>query len=406
MSTPSLEAEKRGFKAPGTGFMVAGALIGAVGAYLFQVYGGRSLGPEDFAPVSVLWTTFFILATVLLVPVEQYVTREAASGRRALPHDLMPTFVMAVIGAVIGGVFVFLTLDDLFEGSYQYVLQIVLLMVGYSLLFVAKGLLAGTRHFGQVGWALVVETSARLAGGLIAIQLFATATSLGWAMVIGGFAVLGMGWWRYDIGESKERSAPARGFLTGYVGGTSSSQLLLGGAPIAVAALGASPALISIVFVTFTLFRAPLTLIFALQGRILPYLVGLARDANHTQLARIARLVVFGGAVVALFGGLVGWLVGADVVSLLFGPEFAPSSTVAMLAAAGVMAAAAAQVGSQVLVAEARTRRLTVAWVGGLAAAVLALFLLSGEPDTLVAMSFAIGEFVALGLMAVLATRR
>jgi O-antigen/teichoic acid export membrane protein len=215
-----------------------------------------------------------------------------------------------------------------------------------------------------------------------------------------------MGWWRYDIGESKERSAPARGFLTGYVGGTSSSQLLLGGAPIAVAALGASPALISIVFVTFTLFRAPLTLIFALQGRILPYLVGLARDANHTQLARIARLVVFGGAVVALFGGLVGWLVGADVVSLLFGEEFAPTSTVAMLAAGGVMAAAAAQVASQVLVAEARTRRLSVAWLGGLAAAVLALFLLSGEPDTLVAMSFAIGEFVALGLMAVLATRR
>ena len=70
------------------------------------------------------------------------------------------------------------------------------------------------------------------------------------------------------------------------------------------------------------------------------------------------------------------------------------------------MAAAAAQVGSQVLVAEARTRRLSVAWLGGLAAAVLALFLLSGEPDTLVAMSFAIGEFVALGLMAVLATRR
>ncbi|MFV1961907.1 MAG: lipopolysaccharide biosynthesis protein [Acidimicrobiia bacterium] len=406
MSAPVVEADKRGFRAPGTGFMVAGALIGAVGAYLFQVYGGRSLGPAAFAPVSVLWTAFFILATVLLVPVEQYVTREVASGRRAIPHDLKPTFVMAAIGAAVGGVFVFATLDDLFEGDLQYVVQIVLLMVGYSLLFAGKGVLAGTRHFGQVGWVLVIETSARLLAGIIAIQLLATATSLGWAMVVGGIAVLAMKWWRYDKGESKERSAPAGGFLAGYVGGTTSSQLLLGGAPIAVAALGASPALISIVFVTFTLFRAPLTLIFALQGRVLPYLVGLAREANRAQLARIARLAVFGGAGLALLGALLGWLVGADVVALLFGEEFAPTAIVAMLAAGGVTAAAAAQIASQVLVAEARTRRLSFAWLGGLAAGVLALVLLRVEPDTRVALSFAIGEFVALGLMAVLATRR
>ena len=406
MSSAVVAADRRGFRARGTGFMVAGALIGAVGAYLFQVYGGRSLGPDAFAPVSVLWTTFFILATVLLIPVEQYVTREVASARRAIPHDLRPTFVMAAIGALIGGVFVFLTLDDLFEGDLQYVAQIILLMVGYSLLFFGKGVLAGTRHFARVGWVLVIETVARLLAGIIAIQLLATATSLGWAMVVGGFAVLAMRWWRYDMGESKEPSVPARGFLAGYVGGTSSSQLLLGGAPLAVAALGASPALISIVFVTFTLFRAPLTLIFALQGRVLPYLVGLAREARHSQLARIARLVVLGGAGLALLGGLVGWLVGADVVALLFGDEFAPTSTVAMLAAAGVMAAAAAQVASQVLVAEARTKRLSLAWFGGLAAGLLALVLLRVEPDTRVALSFAIGEFVALGLMAVLATRR
>ncbi len=406
MSAPVVEADKRGFRAPGTGFMVAGALIGAVGAYLFQVYGGRSIGPAAFAPVSVLWTAFFILATVLLVPVEQYLTREVASGRRALPHDLKPTFVMAAIGALVGGVFVFLTLDDLFEGDLQYVVQIVLLMLGYSLLFAGKGVLAGTRHFGQVGWVLVIETLARLLAGIIAIQLLATATSLGWAMVIGGIAVLAMRWWRYDKGDNKEPSAPAKGFLAGYVGGTASSQLLLGGAPIAVAALGASPALISIVFVTFTLFRAPLTLIFALQGRILPYLVGLAREANHSRLARIARLVVVGGAGLALLGGVLGWLVGADVIALLFGEEFAPTAIVAMLAASGVMAAAAAQIASQVLVADARTRRLSFAWLGGLAAGVLALVLLRIEPDTRVALSFATGEFVALGLMAILATRR
>ena len=405
MSAPAIETEARGFRAPGTGFMVGGGLIGAVGAYLFQVYGARAVGDVEFAPVALLWTTFFILATILLVPVEQYVTREVASGRRAIPHDLVPTLVMAGIGSVVGAGYVWWTLDD-FAGDPQYIGQIIILMVGYAFLFMGKGVLAGRRRFSGVGWVLIVETTARLVAGVIAIQLLATATSLGWAMVIGGFSVLALRWWRHDQGESRAPAAPARGFLAGYVGGTASSQVLLAGAPIAVAVLGGSPDLVSIVFVTFTLFRAPLTLIFALQGRVLPFLVGLARDANHARLSRIARLVVFGGTGLAVLGGLAGWLIGPDVVTVLYGEDFTPTAEVAMLAAGGVMAAAAAQIASQVLVAEGRTRRLSVAWLVGLAAGVVALVVLGGAIDTRVALAFAVGEFVALGMMAVLATRR
>jgi O-antigen/teichoic acid export membrane protein len=102
----------------------------------------------------------------------------------------------------------------------------------------------------------------------------------------------------------------------------------------------------------------------------------------------------------------VGWLVGPEVVSALFGEEFAPTSTVAMFAAAGVMAAAAAQIAGQVLVAEGRTSRLSLGWFGGLVAGVIALIVLGGEPDTRVAVSFAIGEAVALMLMGALAIRR
>ena len=204
----------------------------------------------------------------------------------------------------------------------------------------------------------------------------------------------------------RDSSSPARGFLAGYSGGTASSQLLLGGAPIAVAALGASPALISIVFVTFTLYRAPLTLIFALQGRILPYLVGLAKAEDSARLGRIASRVVLFGTVLAVLGGLVGWLIGADVVSVLYGEEFLPSRLMAMFAAAGVMAAASAQIASQVLVAEGRTRRLALAWLGGLVIAVFALLVLRGDPEVRVAGAFVIGEFVALGLMALLAICR
>jgi O-antigen/teichoic acid export membrane protein len=386
--------------------MVAGGLIGAVGAYIFQAYGGRELGTEAFAPVAQLWTVFFIIATVLLVPLEQYVTREVASGRKALPHDLIPALSVAGLGTLLGGGFVLVMLDRLFAGSWQYALQIVLMMIGYGLLFVGKGVLAGRRRFADVGWILIVETVVRLVAGVIAIQLFASAESLGWAMVLGGFAVLGLGWWRHDVGDRKARAAPASTFLGGYVGGTASSQVLLGAAPIAVALLGGSEALQSVVFATFTLYRAPLTLIFSLQGRILPYLVGIAGSGDRRKLALYARAVVVVGVGLAILGGLVGWLVGPDVVGILFKPEFAPSSTVAALAAAGVMAAAAAQIAGQVLVAEARTSRMAAAWFGGLIAAGVALAVLRGEPDVRVAVAFLIGQGVALILMAILAIRR
>jgi len=94
------------------------------------------------------------------------------------------------------------------------------------------------------------------------------------------------------------------------------------------------------------------------------------------------------------------------VVTLLYGGGYTPSILVATMAAAGVMAAAAAQITSQVLVAEGRTKVLGLAWFGGLVAAALVILMTSGAPDSRVAVGFVAGEFVALGLMAVLAIKR
>jgi O-antigen/teichoic acid export membrane protein len=406
VSSPLVDVPRRGFRAPGTGFMVGGGLVGAFGAYVFQWYGTQRLSADEFAPVGVLWTLFFILATILLVPVEQYVTREVASGRRALPGALKPMFVMAAIGGLIGGGVVVATLDRWFYGDPQYIAQIVLLTLGYGLLFMGKGVLAGSRRFAGVGWVMIVETVARLVAGVVLLWVLLDATSMGWAMVIGGFSILALRWWRHDQGATESAASPAGVFLLGYVGGTAPSQLLLAGAPLAVALLGAPPETVSVIFITFTLFRAPLTLIYALQGRILPYLVGLDRSGDRPRLAKIARNVVLGGTALALLGGLVGWLVGPTVVSALYGGEYTPAHMVAGLAAAGVMAAATAQIASQVLVAEGKTRALGPAWAGGLLVAAVATLLAGGVPEVRVAIGFVTGEFAALGLMALLAIRR
>ena len=406
MTETMLEANPRGFRAPGTTFMISGGLVGAVGAYLFQVIGANAIGSAAFAPISLLWTAFFILATISLVPIEQYVTREVASGRKAIPNAARATYWFAVAAAVVAVLFVTVTRESLFAGSWQYVIQAALLVIGYALLFFGKGVLAGRRRFAEVGWVLVIETAVRLVAGIVAIQMFATAESLGWAMVLGGFSVLGMGWWRKDGGDENAAPASASRFLGGYVGGSTSSQLLLGGAPIAAALFGAPASLVSVIFVTFTLYRAPLTLIFALQGRVLPYLVGLTGGTDRRRLARIAGLVVGAGVVLALVGGLGGWLVGPEVVGLLYNEEFIPGRAVAALAGGGVMAAAAAQIAGQVLVAEGRTARLAVAWFIGLLVALLVMAFYRPEPDLRVAVGFASGESVALFFMWFLAARK
>lgn len=384
--------------------MVSGGLIGAIGAYLFQVYGANALGSVAFAPISLLWTAFFILATVTLVPIEQYVTREVASGRKALPRAFRATYLAGVGAAASAALFVLFTLD-LFDDNFVYVIQAALLVVGYGLLFFGKGVLAGRRRFKDVGWVLIVEAAVRLAFGIAFINIFASAVSLGWAMVLGGFSVLALRWWRHDAGSEDTEPAPAGRFLGGYMGGSISSQLLLAGAPLAAAAFGASASLVSVIFITFTLYRAPLTLIFSLQGRILPYLVVLTEDESRARLARIARTVVLSGIGLALLGGVVGWLVGPEVVGLLFTDEFVPARGVAALAAAGVMAAASAQIAGQVLVAEGRTSRLALAWLGGLVVAMIVMFAYQPEPGLRVAAGFAAGESVALTLMWVLAVR-
>lgn len=395
----------RGFRAPGTGHMLAGSLVGAIGAYLFQLVGGRALGTEAFAPISVLWTVFFILATVVLVPLEQYITREASLGKRVLRTNLTPIVSVTAGAAVVGGTFALITRESLFAGERVFAFQLALLMAGYSVLLVGKGVLAGHRQFKNVGWILFWESTVRLAAGVVFLAIVVDARVLGWAMVIAPLAALGTRFWRFDTPDVRRHDlGDARGFLGAYIAGSAASQLLLAGAPLGVAALGGGPTLISITFVTFTLYRGPLTLIYALQARILPYLVRLSEEGNGG-LRRIAFGVLVGGGALAVLGGAVGYLIGPEVVGLLFGDEFRPDRLVAAMAAGGVVAASTAQVAGQALVAAGGTGRLAASWASGLVVALSVLVLAPIAADRAVALGFLAGEATAAVVVAFMTLR-
>ena len=99
--------------------MLIGTAIAMVGAYLFQLIVGRALGPEDFAPITVLWTIQFLIATTVFIPIEQLTVR-----RLAVPQpDRAPWGLYTAVIAVSAGsavVFSAATLDRLFQGNAAY----------------------------------------------------------------------------------------------------------------------------------------------------------------------------------------------------------------------------------------------------------------------------------------------
>ena len=386
----------RGLKAPGTARMIAGSLVAAVAAYLFQVLGVRSVGTEAFAPIAILWTVFFILATIVLVPLEQFLTREVGRGRRVLRYDRRAMLLVILPTATLIGLFVFLMRDRLFAGESIFAVQAFLLTIGFGLMQVGKGILAGHRRFARYGAVLGLEGVIRLLAAVIFLALSTSAVSLGWAMVAAPLGILLVRPWSHDRETvAGVVATPARGFLSSYVAGAAASQLLLAGAPLAVAALGGNEHLRSVMFVTFTLYRAPVTLIYNLQGRVLSLLV---RLENGDAIRRLAtRVATFGAGMIGV-AGLVGWLVGPAVVELLYGQDARPIALVAACAAAGVIAASITQILSQALVAGGSTGELAGAWVGGLVVGLGTMALWGGTPDVRVAAGFLAGEVVALTL--------
>jgi O-antigen/teichoic acid export membrane protein len=352
-ATESVLRKRHGFRAEGTARMIAGSLAGALGAYLFVVVGGRRLGTVQFAPIALLWTVFFIVATVVLIPLEQFVTREVGRGRRVLVAD------RRVLATVIGGTgialaaFVALTNEALFGGHPIFILQAFLLTGLFGLMQVGKGILAGQRRFAAYGLVLTLEGVFRL-------------------------------------------PTPAAGFLGNYVIGSAASQLLLAGGPLGVVVLGGDAALRSVIFTTFTLYRAPLTLIYNLQGRVLSFLV--RSNGNGVDVRRLITRIALIGVGLGSLAGLVGWLVGPALVELLFGPDFRPQAAVAALVAAGVIVASATQIMAQALVASGSTRQLAGAWVGGLLAGVAAMLVWGGGPGLRVGVGFLVGELTAFVL--------
>lgn len=391
----------------GTGSMVLGTLLAAVGAYLFQLVAGRALGPESFAPITVLWTIQFIVFTTVFMPLEQLTIRRL--NREAATATPWRLFVGAIAAStLVSTLIAVLLVDRFFDGNWTFVMVTIVLIASYGAFALGRGVLAGHRRYHEYGMSTFAESWLRLAVAGALLALGAGTIGLAWSLVVGALVVF---LWRpfADIRTDEAGIAPEIGVgvaLAGYIAANAAAQSILAAGPLVVAALGAPAADVSVFFETFLLFRAPLTIAYSLVARVLGPFTKLVESGRARDVRTWAFRIGIGGAALAGAGYLAGRAVGPAIVALMLGEEFRPSATLAALAAAGMVLATVSLFLQQLLIARSDTNRLAVAWGIGLAASIVALIVVGGAPVERVATSFLVGEGVAFGLLVLLAADR
>ncbi len=396
----------------GTRWMVAGSLVGAVLAFVYQRVVGTAMGAESFAAIGNAWTVMFVTATIFIVPLEQYATREASRGRDPLRADREVVLAIGVGTALVGAAIGWVGRDVWFQGSGSYTIILAAMLAGFSVYGLAKGILAGVRDFRDIGFFLIAEGIIRLGVAMVILRFTKDPGVVGWSLASAPLAFLVTRRWTFAVvpeGDLPEGSVPGRTpaipFFSAYFAGSGAAQVLVASAPLVVKLLGGSDTSSAVVFMTFTLFRAPLTLIFSLQSRMLSALVRWF-DAGEFRRLRTAAALIGGIGLIAVgLAWVVGWFVGPSVIAVMFSEEFRPSAELAAWAAAGVVAASSAQILGQLLVARAATGRLAIAWLCGLGVAILSLFATTGPEEHRVALAFGMGELAALAAAGFIAIR-
>lgn len=402
----------------GTAVMLGGTVLATMGAYAFQLLGGRTLGADDFAPVTVLWSVQFLVMTVVMLPVEQLVIRrlELTGGRSAGLDDSVAPLAALLGGTILCASAAMALLGQrLTAANAGYAVAAGLLVATYSVFAAARGFLAGRHRYRDYGIATAAESVGRLLLAAAVLLVVRDGTGLAVVMVLAPLCVLVARPFSRAHRPAPEEEAAADDlpadalvgsagrFLGTLVLANGAAQTMLGVGPLVVAAVGAGATTVSAVFVTFILFRGPLWILQSVLARVLPPFTALARRGDHVTLRLWAVRLAALGAVLALVGGPLGWWLGPDVVGLLFGAQFRPPAGLTALVAAGSALAAMTALSSQVLIALGSTWAVATAWTLALVVAAVVFVVGPGlAPDLRVGVAFLAGESTALALVTAL----
>ena len=395
-----------------------GLVVSGLAAYGFQIIAFRSLGTESYAALNGLWVTAFVLAPGLFLPLEQEVAR-AVAHRHSIGLGSRPLFLKAsVVGAglVIVTIVVLIAARGVIEakllrGSDGLFAALVVALVGFAIMSLARGLLSGNARFGRYGLVVGTDGAARvlLAAGLVIVGY----GTLGWFGAVFCLApfvatVVGLA----GVKRVIEPGPPApMSELSTAIGwlllGSTFAQALSYSAYIgaSVTADRSQDAELGAFIAGLFIARIPLLLFQAVQAALLPKLAGLLGrgqiDEFRRGLRRLVGLVVGAsvmGVVIALFAG-------PTIGRALFGPTFSLSGPSLALLTGGVCLVVLALTFAQAMIALRRYAITAFAWVAGVVVFVVWMLLGSGDVFARSEIGFVLAAAVAAAWI-LLAARR
>ncbi|MBY5161959.1 hypothetical protein [Salsipaludibacter albus] len=335
----------------------AGSLVNGLVALAWIRVGTLAYGAAAFAPVSVVWSVWSVSVAVLTFPVQHWTIRELRrDGGAAVRRTATRLMLLAVAaGVATASVAALLGADVLRTDSWVSPVTMGVVVAAAVPIGWVRGQLVAQDRTSAAALMIGCENLLRLVGaGVVVLSGLSVEVFLG-TLVLGPLILLGWpGLLRFSRAGGPAVSLRDVGELSA---ANSLSQVSLAGAPILMALLGAPDRLVTAVFGTLSLARAPYLVLLGASMR----LTALWSDDRRRGLTRgrIAVATVLLAGVAALVGGLVGpW-----IVALAFGPDTALPPVATGAVSAGATLALGTLVMTSRYTTEDDTAGLARAWV-------------------------------------------
>jgi len=376
---PSAVGRLRGLLPHGAGVVGAGLIGLGASSYVYLTVGARTLGPDRFAGVSVLYVLIFTVGPGLFLPLEQELARAVADRRargiRATPVVVRVTELSgaALLGLlVIGAATAPLTVHRAFDGSWGLSFSLLGAIAAMWMAYLVRGLLAGVGSFSRYGLQLGVEGALRVAG-VVAFAVFGVRAP-GWygvllvAPIALSLLVTGPGLTRELAAGRAEDWQDVSGALRWLLVGSLASQLLVNVGPVLVKVTSSRSdrAAAGQLLAGLVLARLPLFAFAAVQAALLPKLAEQLAVGHVDQFALGLRRLSLAAGAAGLAGTLVLAGFGSGLIHLFFGSGFGLRRLVLVELGAGSMLYMVSVILGQALVALRRYRLSAAGWVVGI----------------------------------------
>lgn len=367
--------------AQATALVGGGLVLLGVSASAFLVLAARAVGPSDFAGLAVLWTLVYTLGIGLFVPFEQEVAR-ALAARRARGEGGAPVVARAVrlagllLGATtVGALLLSSVLLDWLGGSWVNLLALLLACAALAGQYLARGVYAGSGRFGPYSLQISTEGAVRLllCAGLVVAGV---STPAPYALLLAGAPLVSL----LVTAAPFKRLATVPGppapagettvNLGWLIGAALAAQGLanLGTLAVTVLSSPAEEAAAGHFLAGFTIARSPLFAFAAVQAVLLPGLTRHLARGHHAGFRRQLGLVMSVTVALGVLGVAGSFLLGPEILGLLFGPAFEMSRADLALLALSSAVYMVALVLQPAVIALSAHRGNALAWITGLVA--------------------------------------